>query len=66
VAGQGSTVGGPVTRLGTQMRTDLTAAEYRRVKAAAKRERISASQWIGRAVRERLAADRGGEGGRSA
>jgi hypothetical protein len=41
-------------RSGTTIRTDLTAAEWRRVQAAAKRQRLHASQLVGRLVREHL------------
>jgi len=44
-----------VTRKGTQLRADLTAAEWRKVQNRAKRERLSASQLVGRYVREGLA-----------
>ena len=43
-----------VNRNGTTARTDLTAAEWRKVKRAAARERLSAAQFVGRAVREAL------------
>lgn len=39
---------------GRNVRTDLTAAEWKKVQALAKRERVSASQLVGRFVRAGL------------
>jgi hypothetical protein len=46
-------------RKGTTVRTDLTAAEWRKVERAAKRLRISRSQFVGRAVRLALEIEGG-------